>query len=233
MEGSRTSEICAQSRPSSVQVCATGGGKGGTLMASLDTVIVKELSKGGDAMGPVDAGEHLQSGKSNCVGKGPFKALYDLKGCADDKTLEKDGVPIPAVHKRIWNLHMWSSCCWSSARRRYYNGKVEARKAQLPVTCSQKDAVLEALRRDVSWLACQRLMDYSLLVAVKDFKEESTDGLPAGQPYIRQTKLDGRKMPWPCSSGPRLCYVVLRYTGSITVNLMITLCTRVCVSLYP
>lgn len=30
------------------------------------------------------------------------QALYDLKGCADDKMLEKDGQSIPAVHKRIW-----------------------------------------------------------------------------------------------------------------------------------
>ena len=27
------------------------------------------------------------------------------------------------------NVSMWSSCCWSSARRRYHSGKVEARKA--------------------------------------------------------------------------------------------------------
>ena len=27
------------------------------------------------------------------------------------------------------NVSMWSSCCWSSARRRYHSGKFEARKA--------------------------------------------------------------------------------------------------------
>ncbi|CAK9057214.1 unnamed protein product, partial [Durusdinium trenchii] len=43
------------------------------------------------------------------------------------------------------------------------------------------------MRRDVSWLAGQRLMDYSLLVAIKDHKETPTKGLPAGQPYVRQT----------------------------------------------
>lgn len=182
-------------------------------MARLDNFIVKELSKGDHQtlLGITESfSEHLRTGKSllspiflhfrdkatkrtffamrNCVGQGPFKALYDLKGCADDKTLEKDGVVIPAVHKRIWNVAMWSSCCWSSARRRYHRGKVEARKAQLFVTSTQKDSVLEALRRDVSYLAGQRLMDYSLLVAIKDLKNEGTIGLPSGQPFIRQTK---------------------------------------------
>lgn len=197
----------------SIDGLSAGGGKGGTLMARLDNFIVKELSKGDHQTLlriTESFSEHLRTGKSllspifrhfrdkatkrtffamrNCVGQGPFKALYDLKGCADDKTLEKDGVVIPAVHKRIWNVAMWSSCCWSSARRRYHRGKVEARKAQLFVTSTQKDSVLEALRRDVSYLAGQRLMDYSLLVAIRDLKDEGTIGLPSGQPFIRQTK---------------------------------------------
>lgn len=196
----------------SIDGLAAGGGKGGALMARLDDFIVKELSKGDhQTLLRITEGfcEHLRSGKSllspiflhfrdkttkrtffamrNCVGQGPFKALYDLKGCADDKMLEKDGQSIPAVHKRIWNVSMWSSCCWSSARRRYHSGKVEARKVQVPITSSQKDSFLEALRRDVSWLAGERLMDYSLLVAIKDVKPESTKGLPCGQPYIYQT----------------------------------------------
>lgn len=36
-----------------------------------------------------------------------YDFTYDLKGCADDKFLLKDGEPVPAVHKRIWHLHMW------------------------------------------------------------------------------------------------------------------------------
>ena len=38
-------------------------------------------------------------------------------------------------------------------------------QVQVPITSSQKDSFLEALRRDVSWLAGERLMDYSLLTA--------------------------------------------------------------------
>ena len=36
-----------------------------------------------------------------------YDCTYDLKGCADDKFLLKEGEPIKAVHKRIWHLHMW------------------------------------------------------------------------------------------------------------------------------
>lgn len=94
-------------------------------------------------------------------------------------------------------------------------------QVQVPITSSQKDSFLEALRRDVSWLAGERLMDYSLLtadswrcspqvtwdqnwgllVAIKDVKPESTKGLPCGQPYIYQTKLDTiltkKNIVWP------------------------------------
>ena len=32
---------------------------------------------------------------------------FDLKGCADDKTLVALGEPVHAVHKRIFNVGMW------------------------------------------------------------------------------------------------------------------------------
>merc|ERR1712087_994104 len=60
--------------------------------------------------------------------KGPFEGLYDLKGCADDKTLQAKGRKVKAVHKRIWHLHMWcGNCAWSDDRMTYYQGKVQAR----------------------------------------------------------------------------------------------------------
>ncbi|CAJ1342494.1 unnamed protein product [Effrenium voratum] len=193
---------------------AGGGGKGGTLMAKVGNFIVKELSAGDHKtlLQVTDSfGEHLRAGPSllspiflhfrdketkrcffamrNCVGKGPFQALYDLKGCADDKLLEKDGIPVTAVHKRIWNVPMWCSCTWSQDRRRYYEGKLEARQVDIPLPAEQREAFLLALRRDVSWLAGQNLMDYSLLVAIKEIKEEPSQGLPPGQPYIHETPL--------------------------------------------
>ena len=41
------------------------------------------------------------------VGEGPFQALYDLKGCADDKTLLRDGLRIKSIHKRFYKPQMW------------------------------------------------------------------------------------------------------------------------------
>merc|ERR1719375_999247 len=104
----------------------------------------------------------------NEVGNPPFQQLYDLKGCADDKTLELDGKKIQDVHKRIWNLSMWCGrCSWSEERRRYYKGKQDAAHLSLRMTADQRAQLVKALEYDMEWLASHRLMDYSLLVATK------------------------------------------------------------------
>jgi hypothetical protein len=104
----------------------------------------------------------------NGIGRGPFQALYDLKGCADDKLLERDGEPIKAVHKRVWNVGMWlSRRGWSEERHRYYAGKLESRNVPIQVTCEQRSQLVECLQRDTRWLTQNRLMDYSLLVAIR------------------------------------------------------------------
>jgi len=193
----------------SFESLAGGGGKGGTLMAKVGDYVVKELSKGDHHTLLEVSGslcEHILSGPSllcpiylhfrdvatnrmffvmqNAIGSGPFQVLYDLKGCADDKLLEKEGVKVPAVHKRVWNLPMWCSCTWSQARRRYYAGKCEARQVKIPLLPSQRDAFLEALRRDVSWLGGHQLMDYSLLVGIQ---ESTGPGFSprVGRPYVQ------------------------------------------------
>lgn len=110
----------------------------------------------------------------NEVGNGPFQALYDLKGCADDKTLELDGSPVEAVHKRIWNLSMWCGrCMWDETRRKYYKGKEDARHLQLPMPTEQRNQLLSELAYDMEWLASHRLMDYSLLVATKSTSSDA------------------------------------------------------------
>lgn len=91
---------------------------------------------------------------------------YDLKGCADDKTLKKRGKSIPAVHKRIFNPHMW--CCtlfWTAERQTYYQGKVHARQVYFNVTQKARDHIKEMTERDVAQLRKWQLMDYSLVVA--------------------------------------------------------------------
>lgn len=104
----------------------------------------------------------------NQVGSGPFDAVFDLKACADDKTLHHMGQSVPAVHKRCWYLHLWlGTCFWSQARRTYWEGKRNARKVALDLSKRQREYVLNMVTRDTRWLAAHRLMDYSLLVARK------------------------------------------------------------------
>eukprot|EP00928_Gymnodinium_smaydae_P048699 TRINITY_DN325_c0_g1_i1.p1 TRINITY_DN325_c0_g1~~TRINITY_DN325_c0_g1_i1.p1 ORF type:complete len:397 (+),score=69.93 TRINITY_DN325_c0_g1_i1:79-1191(+) len=186
-----------------------GTGKGGTLMAFVGSdYIVKELSKGDHTVLDEIAQSyfaHVKGGKSrlcvilmhyqdvetgryffvmkNAMGSGPFKKLYDLKGCDDDKTLESEGKSIVPVRKRIWHLHMWGGkCMWSKDRHVYHDGKVHARKAQIRLQKDQYEELMHALRRDTEWLAKEGLMDYSLLVGVKSGANASSLG---GQdPYI-------------------------------------------------
>jgi hypothetical protein len=178
-----------------------GGGKGGTLMAFVGSqYIVKELSLGDhrtllDITGSYS--RHIRANPTllcpvylhfrdkvsarfffvmrNTIGEGPFLGLYDLKGCADDKTIEKDGRPVKAVHKRIWNVGMWCGTSrWSDERRTYYDGKKAAKRLDIEVTSEQRQFVVDCIRRDTAWLASLRLMDYSLLVATKLVAEGGT-----------------------------------------------------------
>lgn len=113
----------------------------------------------------------------NSVGHGPFSALYDLKGCADDKTMELHGQRIPAVHKRIWKCGMWcGKSSWTPERHRYYDGKVAARKVSIACTPDQRARLLGCMRRDVAWMQRHRLMDYSLLVATKPYETSTATG---------------------------------------------------------
>lgn len=185
-----------------------GGGKGGSLMAFLGDFIVKEMNAG-DHRTLLKLSEnysaHIRGGATllcpiylhfkdvatgrfffamrNSIGMGPFKAIYDLKGCADDKLIVKDGRSIKAIHKRIWNVGMWlSQKTWTEERQTYFQGKVEARRAQIELTHEQRDWFLVALRRDTDWLAGHRLMDYSLLVAIKEEGSNKATGQQGAPP---------------------------------------------------
>mmetsp|Transcript_81249 Transcript_81249/g.143300 ORF Transcript_81249/g.143300 Transcript_81249/m.143300 type:complete len:349 (-) Transcript_81249:178-1224(-) len=187
----------------SLESLKAGGGKGGTLMASVgESYIVKELSKGDhECLLRIASSysKHVREGATllcpifihfrdqesnrcffamkNTIGSGPFKACCDLKGCADDKFLVRDGKTIEAVHKRIWNVGMWcGQSRWSEARKIYHAGKVEARSIQIAMKKEDRDLFLVTLRRDTEWLASQKLMDYSLLVAIKEAPAEAASG---------------------------------------------------------
>lgn len=181
--------------PSRMGTFKAGGGKGGDLMAfTVDgKFIIKELNKGDhEALLRITSSyvERVFTGKSllctfylhytdpttdktymvmrNLLAhKGPYVGLYDLKGCADDKTLEVNGRKVKAVNKRIWHLHMWGGeCCWTEDRVTYYQGKVAARRLAITVTDEQREAIVERLKLDTAWLAANSLMDYSLLLGM-------------------------------------------------------------------
>ncbi|CAD7974435.1 unnamed protein product [Amoebophrya sp. A25] len=117
------------------------------------------------------------------IGAEGFDALYDLKGCADDKLMMQKGKKIVAVRKRIWHLWMWcGSCLWSQQRRLYYTEKRLARKWKMDgLPQATRDLIVETIRRDCEdFLIPQGLMDYSLIVATKKLVPE------APSPALRQ-----------------------------------------------
>ena len=67
-----------------------------------------------------------------------YNQIYDLKGSADDKTLVRRDRDIPEVHKRFYNVNMWSQCCWSPERHEYYDGKQHAYNVLFHVTAAQQ-----------------------------------------------------------------------------------------------
>lgn len=171
-----------------------GGGKGGTMMARIGTsYIVKELSvkDHGTLLSVARSySQHVRSDDTllcpiylhfrdiisgryffamrNVVGRGPFHALYDIKGCSDDKTMELDGNQIEAVHKRFYHVWLWcGQFFWTAARERYFAGKRHARRVQLVMTPEQREKFLRCIERDTQWLASNYLMDYSLVVAFR------------------------------------------------------------------
>jgi hypothetical protein len=119
-----------------------------------------------------------------------YMQVYDLKGSRDDKTLIRHGEKIEEVHKRCWNVGMWSSCCWTTARHHYYEGKFHALHCKFHVSEEDKQNIMRVINRDAKWFMKHGLMDYSLVVGVIEGrpgqrKEEFPPGAPgSGQPWI-------------------------------------------------
>lgn len=81
------------------------------------------------------------------------KCIYDLKGCADDKTMLDHGVEVPAVHKRFSKPAMWCGTgMWSKERHTYFQGKVYARKATFAVSPASKEWLMLRIARDCGFL---------------------------------------------------------------------------------
>jgi hypothetical protein len=197
-----------------------GGGKGGCPIAFIGSkYLIKELGSS-DHQSLLDVSqayvEHVRDGDTllcivllhfedtatgrkffamrSSTGDGPFLALYDLKGCNDDKTLELMGEKIRK--RRSW----WASTCTCggtyTALGRYNAGKKAAAKADLVVTAEQRADVMRRLERDTKWLAEHQLMDYSLLVGVKTGPAgfmDAAKGQLGQAPFVRTCK-DGTEV---------------------------------------
>jgi len=116
----------------------------------------------------------------NLTEAGPWFAKYDLKGCADDKTLEVNGKLIVPVRKRFYSPHMWCTCMWSPERWEYYRGKVKARTLELGLAGTARQEVVKQISSDADWLISQSIMDYSLLIAIRRLPPDVAKSCGAG-----------------------------------------------------
>jgi hypothetical protein len=133
----------------------------------------------------------------NVLGSGPFLAMYDLKGCNDDKTVELFGNRIKAASTLLSNAGRW--CGYMGAQywydyQQFNAGKVAASKADLVVTKSQRENVLRRMRRDTEWLVQHQLMDYSLLVGMKTGPADFASSSRLGQSALVRRCADGSDM---------------------------------------
>jgi len=92
---------------------------------------------------------------------------YDLKGCADDKTLLWKGELIPPIRRRFYRADLWCKCNWTPQRWRYVEGKERAAAFEIELPRGQRDKLVQVIEGDADWLTEQGLMDYSLFVAIR------------------------------------------------------------------
>ena len=50
-----------------------------------------------------------------------------------------------AVHKRCWNVHMMSKCCWTELRHEYYDGKTKAYGARFMLPVAARRTIMSRL----------------------------------------------------------------------------------------
>jgi hypothetical protein len=93
---------------------------------------------------------------------------YDLKGCADDKILERSGKIVTPVRRRWYRVDRWSKCCWSDLRWEYWKGKEDARNLKFPFPPDQRQDILQKIQGDTQWLIKEGLMDYSIFMAIRE-----------------------------------------------------------------
>ena len=113
---------------------------------------------------------YIGMGNSISIDVKKWDFIYDLKGSADDKTLIKYGQSIDEVHKRFWRLDWIISEAFgkvSKKRIEYVIGKREAYTRPIFLSIPQKKEIMQMLKNDLNLFLEQGLMDYSMIVAVK------------------------------------------------------------------
>lgn len=175
----------------------SGGAKGGCLMAFVGSeYVVKELSMDDhESLLEVSRSyfEHVRDGKTllglvflhfediassrkfmvmrNVTGGGQFLALYDLKGCNDDKTIELFGEKVLTGDDLFSTAGRLCGCFmpkqWRKDAADSSASKIAATRVEFLVSQNQRMDVLDRIHRDSAWLSSHQLMDYSLLVGVK------------------------------------------------------------------
>eukprot|EP00303_Exanthemachrysis_gayraliae_P003723 CAMPEP_0205999126 /NCGR_PEP_ID=MMETSP1464-20131121/662_1 /ASSEMBLY_ACC=CAM_ASM_001124 /TAXON_ID=119497 /ORGANISM="Exanthemachrysis gayraliae, Strain RCC1523" /LENGTH=440 /DNA_ID=CAMNT_0053372309 /DNA_START=1 /DNA_END=1324 /DNA_ORIENTATION=+ len=110
---------------------------------------------------------------------------YDLKGNRDDKLMEEDGEDIPEVHKRCFAVHKcWYGCdviplCNTPARKRYYQGKVEAFTTTFNMSEQHAKSIVGAVKADTDLFRGLGLMDYSMICGI--IKQGQSDPVPPAE----------------------------------------------------
>ena len=108
--------------------------------------------------------------------------VYDLKGCADDKTMVDGGEDVDAVHKRFSKPHMWmGKWAWSKARHKYFEGKLFARRACFHVTPTAYEWLISRIERDCAFCIKHNLMDYSMVLSWRTLSADDAAAVAAYQ----------------------------------------------------
>lgn len=118
----------------------------------------------------VDGKLYIAMGNCIPISEKSWDLIYDLKGTADDKTLVRNGKTVDEVHKRFWRLDwMFLEAIGkvTKNRLRYVQGKREAFTSSIILTTEQKKEIMTTIKRDLQFFVEQDLMDYSMIVAIK------------------------------------------------------------------
>ena len=117
-------------------------------------------------------------GMGNClpVSIKRWDYIFDLKGSADDKTLMKGGQSIDEVHKRFWRLDwiiLEALGQITKKRIQYVEGKKEAYTRSIFLADNQKTEIMGSLKHDLDFFIDKGVMDYSMIVAIKEMGQNS------------------------------------------------------------